>query len=457
MSLKTKYNPQYDPLVDATPGSAQDYAPSYWADSLGKPPPPTEQLSEDIQADVVVIGSGFTGLSTAYHLAKEHNIQVVVLEANQIAWGCTSRNGGQGQNASGRLSRGQWIKKWGLETAQNLHAEISDAYGYFKQFALDDAIACQPQGEGHLLIAHKDRAMKDIQNINEVNNTYFGYKSRVVSADELHRDFVKEQGSKGALLEPDGIGVHPLKLACGILEKLQQAGGKVYTGSPVIGWEEQNGMHILHTPQAKVQCKKVAIATGGYTHHSLHKQVAYKYMPILSNSVVTRPLSEEEIQACNFKTNLVITDTRVLRFYYRLLADNRLQMGTRSAIHGKEAPEKVHYDLLVQGLEGKFPALKNIQIDYSWSGWVDVSHDMMPRVVQAEEGKNIFYAFGYGGNGVSFSLFAGKKMAQLLAGEKLQNKQLPIYDSPLPGHFFRPFRRLGQRLLYKYYFLQDLL
>lgn len=450
------YNPKYDPLVDSIPGRGQNYAPTYWVDSVNKVCQTKGQLKQNIKADVVVIGSGFTGLSTAYHLAHQYNVKVVVLEANQVAWGCTSRNGGQGQNASGRLSRQQWIKKWGLETAQKLHYEINEAYQYFKELALDKQIHCDPQGEGHLLIAHKNSAMHSIRQINDINHKYFNYKSQVLSADELKTDFVDEQGAKGALLEPDGIGVHPLKLAYGILEKLNQVGGEVYTCSPVVRWEEIDGLHILHTPEAKVSCHKVAIATGGYTHPTLNPLVAYKYMPILSNSVVTRPLTQAEIDACHFKTKLVITDTKILRFYYRLLADNRLHMGTRSAITGQDATAKRHYHLLVKGLESKFPALKDIQIDYSWWGWVDVSHDMMPRITQPDKNKSIFYSFGYGGNGVSFSIFAGKKMADMMVGKQPHTLELPIYQSPLPGHLFRPFRRIGQRILYQYYFLKDL-
>ena len=102
-----------------------------------------------------------------------------------------------------------------------------------------------------------------------------------------------------------------------------------------------------------------------------------------------------------------------------------------------------------------FPALKGIDVDYSWWGWVDVSHDMMPRIVQPDTGRSVFYALGYGGNGVSFSAYAGRRLAQRMAGKPDPAFDLPIYNSPLPGHAFAPFRRLGQAMLYRWYYLRD--
>lgn len=88
-------------------------------------------------------------------------------------------------------------------------------------------------------------------------------------------------------------------------------------------------------------------------------------------------------------------------------------------------------------------------------GWVDVSHDMMPRVVQPDPKQSVYYALGYGGNGVSFSAHAGRRMAEQIAGMANPVSNLPIYNSPLPGHPFAPFRRLGQHMLYRWYALRD--
>lgn len=457
------YDPQYDPLVAPTPGHGRDYAPTYWVASAGTPPADDGPIRRDTDADVVIVGSGFTGLATALFLAREHGIRATVLEANRAVWGCTSRNGGQGQNASGRLYRSQWIARYGRATALKLDAEIRQGFQTFKSLVAEFP-ECEPQPGGHLYIAHRDQKMAFLRQEAEVMRRVFGYDTHILSSDEVQRRYVRDAETFGALHEPDGIGVHPLKLAFGYLRKARELGVKVHPASPVIGFETKGGVHHLRTPGGTVRARAVGLATGGYTSNGLHASLDSKIMPILSNSLVTRPLTAAELEATNFCTTEVITDTRTLRFYYRKLPDQRVQIGSRSAISGADAPNPRHMQVLVNGLHRKFPALKDIRIDYSWWGWVDVSHDMMPRIAQPDPAQTVFYALGYGGNGVSFSAHAGRRMAQRIAGRADAAFELPIYRSALqyPNLFdtvrsraFAPWRRLGQRFLYHWYHLRD--
>ncbi|TEA78729.1 NAD(P)/FAD-dependent oxidoreductase [Allopusillimonas ginsengisoli] len=449
---ESPYDPLYDPLVSRT-GRGQAYAPTYWVATAGPPPADDGPVDHDFDADVVVIGSGFTGLVTALNLAEEHGVKVVVLEANRAAWGCTSRNGGQGQNASGRLYRSQWIQRWGMDVAKRLDAEIHSGFDYWK--SLIATIDCDAQPGGHLYTAHRQKKIAFLENECRVMRDVFGYDTRMLSRGELHERYAADQEAVGALHEPDGVGVHPLKLAFGYLRRLRALGVKVHTASPVQGWDTINGVHHLRTPGGVVRARRVAVATGGYTPQRLHKALTNKIMPILSNSMVTRVLTPEEREAAGLHSTTFITDTRTLRFYYRLLPDGSMQIGSRSALTGADAKNEKHLDLLKEGLYRKFPTLRGIPIAYSWWGWVDVSHDMMPRIVQPNPAEQVFYAFGYGGNGVSFSAHAGRRLAERVVGKDGKQWDLPIYNSPLPGHLFAPFRRLGQSMLYKYYYLRD--
>ena len=103
----------------------------------------------------------------------------------------------------------------------------------------------------------------------------------------------------------------------------------------------------------------------------------------------------------------------------------------------------------------KFPALKGVELEYFWSGWMDISHDMMPRIIQPDKKQTLYYAQGYSGNGVSFTAYAAKKLAQLVAGKPIGERDLPIFTTPLPGHVLRPFRRMGQRLMFRYFNILD--
>ena len=448
------YDPLYDPMTAPALGPRSDYAPTYWIGTAGPAPADDGPVKGDMDADVVVIGSGYTGLSTAIHLAKMHGIKAHVLEANGVAYGCSTRNGGQAQVSSGRLKRSQWIDRWGLDVARGLHAEVVEGFDLFRSLIRDHAIDCDPQDGGHYYIAHKASAMPALQSETRLLNDSFGYGARMLDRDEVHQTVARDMEAHGAMWEPDGTGIHAAKLAFGYLRVARELGAKVHTDSPVQDWQLKNGLHHLRTPGGTVRARCVAVATAAYAPRSLHPQLKDRLMPIMSNSIVTRVLTPSELYAIGIRKLSPLTDTRTLRHYYRLLPDNRLQIGSRAAITGRDAANPAHLAALREGMARKFPALRGIELDYSWWGWVDVSHDMMPRITAMPDLPGAFYALGYGGNGVMYSAMAGRRMAQLVAGEAVPN--LPIFNDELPHEGWRtPFRRLGQWGLYKLYHYRD--
>ncbi len=454
-SAKQPFDPAYDPVVAKTPGQGRDYAPTYWIGTAGPAPEDDGPIHGDVDADVVIVGSGYTGLSAAIHLARDHGIKAVVLEANGVAWGCSTRNGGQAQISAGRLKRSQWIERWGVDVAKKLHKEIAEGFDLFRSLIAEPEIDCDPQDGGHLYIAHRDKVIPSLEKESRLLNEVFGYRTRMVSRDQIHSDFIRDQEACGAMYEPDGIGVHAAKLAFGYLQLARKLGTKVHVASPVLSCRKNGNIFHLQTPNGTVKARQVCFATAGYTSPELHPFTRHRLMPILSNSVVTRPLTTEEIEACGPKTGIPLTDTRTLRHYYRFLPDGRMQIGSRSAITGADASNPRHYDLLLAGLYRKFPILAGIKVDYSWWGWVDVSHDMMPRIFRPDPTQEIYYAMGYGGNGVMYSAQAGRRVAQLMAGRG-QGLDLPIFTSELPSYgMLTPFRRIGQRAMYRWYALKD--
>lgn len=450
------YNPKYDPMTDARIGRGSEYAPTYWIGTAGAPPEDDGPVQADMDVDVVVIGSGYTGLSCALHLAKEFGIKAHVLEANGVAYGCSTRNGGQAQISSGRLKRSQWIERWGLDVARGLHAEVAEAFELFRGLIRDHAIDCAPQDGGHYYIAHKGWMMPRLAKEAALLRDTFGYGARMLSRDELHQTAVRDMEAHGAMWEPDGTAIHAAKLAFGYMRAARELGARIHVDSPVEAWETKDGVHHLRTPGGTVRARAVAVATAGYAPRSLHPRLRDRIMPIMSNSITTRVLSAAELEACGFRVHSPLTDTRTLRHYYRLLPDNRVQIGSRAAITGRDADNPAHLAGLREGLARKFPALRGIPLDYSWWGWVDVSHDMMPRITAMPGLPNAYYALGYGGNGVMYSAQAGRRMAQMVAGRESDVPNLPIFRNELPHEGWKtPFRRLGQWGLYKLYHYQD--
>jgi len=448
------YDPLYDPLTDQGPGQGRDYAPTYWIATAPPPPEADGPLQQDTQSDVVIVGSGYTGLSCAIHLAREFGIQATVLEANGVSFGCSTRNGGQAQISTGRLKRSQWIQRWGLDVARGLHAEVAEAFVLFRSLLQEPLIQCDPQDGGHLYIAHRQRNFDVITKESGVLNDLFNYPTRVLTRAQVTAEHVDDQEAVGAVWEPDGIGIHAAKLAFGYEKLARSLGAKIHHSSPVTQIEQVGSHYKVHTPQGTITTKAVAIATAGYTPPQLHPLTRHRLFPVLSNSMVTRVLTPSEIEACGFKSKAFYTDTRTLRHYYRLMPDGRVQIGSRSSITGKDAAAPLHLNRLKDALARKFPVLAGIEIDYSWWGWVDVGHDLMPRIVQPDPQQKLYYSLAYGGNGVMYSAQAGRRLAQLVAGQSLP--ALPIFQSTLPTEgLLTHFRRLGQRLLYSWYYQQD--
>ena len=444
----------YDPLHSVGPGTGAPYPDSYWAATAGSPPIDDGPVSTDIEVDVAIIGGGYTGLSAAYHLVKEQGIEAVVLEANATGWGCSGRNGGFALKAGGRLSYQKMIKRYGEPMAKRMFAEIYDGLERVRGLICDADIDCDQQADGHLWVAHRARMMDTIRSEHRFLKQQFNYDAEILSAEELRQSHFISDEACGALRFPDGFGVHPLKLAYGYHRLARAAGARIHTSSPVQDWRKEGGRHVLVTPGGLVRARKVICATNGYTAPGLTPILKNRTFPVLSNVIVTRPLTDNELAATNFVSSDVITDTRTLRFYYRKLPDNRILIGGRSAITGKDAANPKHNINLLQALKRKFSALGDLTYDYQWGGWVCISFDDVPHIYETEDDGSVLYAMGYGGSGVTFAVRAGARLAEKVAG-KTQGHDLPVLSTPLPKFPFAPFRRIGQQALYHYYYARD--
>ena len=282
------YDPAYDPLVDRGPGRNRDYAPTYWVASAGVPPPDDGPVLSDRDADVVIVGSGFTGLACALFLAREHGIKATVLEANRVAWGCSTRNGGQGQNASGRLSRSAMDRALGrghrVEAPRRDPRRLRSLRRPHPRVRLRSAAGRPPlRGPPTPDVRQARGGVRSVQPGLRLCHPHGAARQC------WRRDWIAEEGAHGALHEPLGIGVHPAKLAFSYLAAARSAGAKVHTGSPVTAIERDGAAFRVRTPGGTVRARAVAIATGGYTGQWLDPSLRNRIMPILSNSVVTRP------------------------------------------------------------------------------------------------------------------------------------------------------------------------
>lgn len=437
----------YDPLVNKTIQNHQGFPESYWSSTTS--PINYASLEQQINADVVIVGAGYTGLSCAIHLAEQGINNIVVLEANEVGWGCSGRNAGFVLPGSGRLGYKQLVDRFGLQQTHTLHDDYMSAIELVDQFTLKARANIDKTELGYLKLAHSKNWFEKLKSSANYLHSEFDYDVDVISKDDFCNQYVDHKNVFGAIRYTNGFGINPLKLINSYAEYAQSLGIKIYTQSPVNDIIKHGQQHSVIAGEGSVLTDKLVIATNGYTPKMLNTPLKNKILPVLTNVIVTRPLTATELKNANFVTHQVMMDTRELKYYYRLLPDNRILFGGRGAISGKDAQNPLYAQRLLQELHSSFPALADVSIEFNWIGWISVAFDQMPHINKTDD--NIFYATGYCGSGVSFSAYAGKLIADMIQDKPVNS---PLV-SELPTFPFAQFRRTGQRFFYQYGRIKD--
>ena len=439
-------------IVDPqSPG--QRHVDSYWAATAGAEIADAAPVATDMDVDIAVIGGGYTGLSTAYHLGRKFGLKAHVLEANQIGWGCSGRNGGFATLGIGKTSMAGWIDTWGAAEARRIFDQSRDAVRLVRDLLRDEAIDAEATPDGNLELAHLPNRMRGLEHDQRFMQEKFGVPSRLLDKAELERSFLISREAHGALLYEEGFALHALKYARGLARAAQKAGAILHGASPVQGWSRDGKRHVLATPGGKVRAKQVVIAGNGYTGDRLHPAMDGRLLPALSNIIVTRPLTAAERATLNWSTTLPISDSRNLLFYYRLLPDHRILFGARGGIEDTAASRDQHKAWLQRRLADMFPILGGIEVTHFWNGWVCVPFDKSPHVGSVDDG-SVHYALGYVGTGVALATYCGLLLAHRLAGSE-SLRPSPLLARPLPRFPFPALRRTYQRAMYALFEFQD--
>jgi len=399
-------------------------------------------LRGDAKADVCVIGAGFTGVSTALHLA-ERGYDVHVVEANRVGWGATGRNGGQiigGYSGEKTMSR-----RYGKDTDDQLWEMRWAGNDIIRERVEKYAIECDLKW-GYLDVAIKARHLRDFERAQlELTQKKFRHESRLLDAAET-ADLIGTREYIGALLNMGNGHVHPLNLCIGEARAAESLGATIHEQSPVTAIEYGDKAKVL-TGQGSVTADAVILA--GNAYHDVVRKLRGYVFPVQSFIVATEPLSEELVQQIN-RDDLAVCDPNFILEYFRLSGDKRLLFGGRIRHFGDDE------DFIRSRLQKKmlrvYPQLKDLRIDYAWTGRIGVT---VNRVVQLGRlSPNVFFCQGYSGHGVNMTHLTGQIMADAVGGT-LERFDLFANIKPivLPGaHLFnRPMTSLGMM----YYKLKD--
>ncbi len=406
---------------------------TYWHRRGGPLPVAVDPLAGDAAADVAIIGGGFTGLSAALHLARDHGLSVRVLEAGVIGWGASGRNGGFCcMGGDGRGWRGVW-RRFGEAEARAWFAAQKAAIGMVAELAGRHRLDLQRCGEGELIVAHRPRRREALEREAREVAELFGESWEVLEPGELREQGVHLEENHGALVIPHGFGLHPLRYLRGLARAAVEQGARVHERSPVVAWETDGRRHRLHTATGTVRAARVLVATNGYTPENLVPELAGRVLPVLSCILVTRPLTLSERTAQGWTVPALVSDTRRLLFYMRLLPDHRLLFGARGGISGAPEAFERRVARLRQSFAARFPAWRHVTVDHAWWGFACLSRDRLPHLAPVPERPGAWLALAYHGNGVAMGSWLGAAAAARLAGRG--------FEGPLPAFLSRPLPR----------------
>ncbi|HEX2825316.1 MAG TPA: FAD-binding oxidoreductase [Burkholderiales bacterium] len=385
------------------------HPPSVW-NTTAHPVPQLPSLDRDIQTDVAIIGAGYTGLAAARHLARA-GVACTVLEAHDVGWGASGRNGG--------MAVLRYKKPWsvlarelGRERTRTLYRLLHQALDLLEQTVDEFRIDCGFSRCGHITAANGKVALTTLQADIEWLKSEGDTAPRLLDARET-AELSGTDAYMGGYLDPRAGGVHPLDYARGHAAGLALSGVPIYVGTAVTSLREESDGVVLETTGGTVRAKQALVATNAYTElHRYGTDLAERVVPVSTSVLTTAPLAGEVARGILREGHLV-SDTRHLLNYFRWAPGRRLLYGGRGSLTGKESPD------VYRGLEAKlratFPALQDVAIDHRWSGKVAVTLDDFPHVGRVSP--RIAYAMGYGGRGVALTNLLGKLLAHLALGD----------------------------------------
>ncbi|MBY8977066.1 FAD-binding oxidoreductase [Rhodobacteraceae bacterium NNCM2] len=369
--------------------------------------------------DVLIVGSGYTGMSAAIQTARAGR-QTLIVDAEAPGWGCSSRNGGQ-ISTSIKPKFPELARKFGPDRAFGIIKEGHNALQWIGDFIEDEGIDCAFRRNGRFFGAHSPSSYDQLAKSYETEVPGLETGTYVVPKAEQHKEIGTDY-YHGGVVNPRHASLDPGQYHNGLYDRAVAAGAQVVSNCRVEGITGSPGNFEVTTARGKVTARNVIVATSGYTS-KLTPWHQRRIIPIGSYVLATEPLAPDVIERL-IPNDRVITDTKRLVVYYRTCPERRrILFGGRVSITETNVPEVA--PALHAEMTKIFPELAQTPMTHAWMGFVGYTFDSMPHMGVHE---GIHYSMGYCGSGVSLSSYMGMKIGQQVLG--LSEGASPLSETP---------------------------
>lgn len=395
------------------------------------------------RADVVVVGGGYTGVSAARTLAQA-GAKVTLLEAHELGWGASTRNGGI-IHPGYKWGPMALIKRYGDETGRALYRETLEAYAFTTGIARDEGIDCEFRECGFLEVAYAPSHVPDLHEA-QASLAMVGVESTVVPRERLREETGSDSYYGGLVVERSGT-LHPGKWFAGLAASAERAGADLHEGVRARRLAKDGEGLVVETDRGRIAADQVFVATNGYTDGFI-PALRRRLIPIGSYIIATEPLPADLVAELSPKSRAFF-DTKNFLYYWHVSADRRMIFGGRASFIPTSVDRTAA--ILHRGMLEVHPQLAGYRIDYAWGGNVGFTLDRMPHIGQVS---GVTYAMGYCGTGVAMSTWLGSRAAEWMGGGEppaLARLKFPLVPAPYEGRpWFLPFAgewfRLQDRL-----------
>jgi glycine/D-amino acid oxidase-like deaminating enzyme len=375
-----------------------------WQDTATPHPVATAELPGAV--DAVVVGGGYAGVSAASELARRGR-SVAVLDAHDLGWGASTRNGGMvlPELKAGPRALERRLGPLGLR----LHQEVEDAFDHVEALVAD-GLECSYARTGHLHLTHSAAGAGGLASLGEELRSV-GSPAHLVTADELATEIGSTAFHAGLVVERSG-GLHPARFHAGLVARAASTSATLHPHTPATEVRRRGGSWDVQTPRGVITARALLVATNAYAD-ALVPALRRRVLPMGSFIIATAPL-EPALAKEVLPTGRICFNDRNLLWYWRLDDEGRMVFGGRKKL-GRISLEEAR-DFLYRSMLEVHPQLRGVPIERAWGGNVALTRDRLPHCGAVDD---IWYVAGCNGSGVALNTWLGHRMAGAICGDPL--------------------------------------